>query len=254
MKDKSLLLSFVYLIMTALLLATSVLAWFAIADEVYTGDIFAGVSGGAVRQFRVRKNGINYDELYPTSAEVQANFPGLIVDRDEASYGYGYAIINNAQQMHNFFGDTVPGDQFEFLIDIINFSAYELQARVNILQIESYISGITGYDMRDVYYIVDGTYKVTKDVGGEKNVITKPFTTNINEADDETTFNHYRITNLIDENKTLHIINTDDSDVNLVAPSERLTIEFTIAYDVNATHNAYQNGMFRFNAIYIYLV
>src|SRR5690554_1294314 len=200
MKDKSLLLSFVYLIMTALLLATSVLAWFAIADEVHTGDIFAGVSGGAVREFRVRKNGINYDELYPTNAEVQANFPGLIVDRDLASDGYGYAIINNAQQMHNFFGDTVPGDTFEFLIDIKNLSANQLEARVNILNIESYIAGIEGYDMRDVYYIVGGTYKVTKDIDGVKNVITKNFHPNIAEEEYVPPFDHYRISNLIDAN------------------------------------------------------
>lgn len=250
MKSRSLLITFIYFLMTLILLVTSAMAWISLSSKVETGDIFGNISNyDTIRSFKVKKNdAIGLDENNPKYKDV------IFED--------GYAIINTINDMHVFFGETVPGDYFDFKIKIENKNKKDLFAIVNVFNMQSIINVDQEYqeeardfDLKDVYYIENGTFSLIENEGSELETIQVYEFPILNQVTEPNLIKHgqelspYRLNRLIDETNTLKIIDG----VKIIAENT-LTITFRLVYSQNTVHEFYQNGIFNFNAIHIYLV
>lgn len=221
MKDKGLAKALIMFIISITTLSVSVFAWFAISNQANIGHIIGQTADySAILVFKVKKNG----------------------DPD-------WTEIETINDMHDFFGNTIPNDEIYFEIDIKNDGNKDLLVDLMIRNLYSEVS-YAGFDMLDVYYLRDGQITV-KDFDSlvADEIIPlhhTPDPTPVVKHDQ--TLNLYRFSNLVDSNNHFTILN------NYFVPIGRsIRVNFSIVYDENTSRSEYETGIFHLNSIYIYL-
>lgn len=219
MKEKGLIKALFMFIISLATLSVSVFAWFAVSQQANIGQIIGQTADySAILVFKVKKNG----EAYWTEIET----------------------IN---EMHQFFGNTVPNDRIHFKIDIENNGNKDFKADLVIRNIFSEVS-YDGFNMLDVYYLEDGKITIV-DVNEAlpDEVITLPGDAAPPTVHDQV-LNPYRFSYLVDGQNNLNILNQYD-----VPIGRSISVLFTIVYDENTSRTEYEGGIFHLNSIYIYL-
>ncbi|WP_264229448.1 hypothetical protein [Acholeplasma laidlawii] len=219
MKDKGLTKAFMMFIVSLITLASAAFAWFSTSSQNKIGQIIGQTADySAILVFDVKKG----DDL-------------------------DYTSIETIDEMHEFFGNTVPNDRIHFKIDIENNGNKDFKADLVIRNIFSEVS-YAGFNMLDVYYLEDGKITIV-DVNEAlpDEVITLPGDAAPPTVHDQV-LNPYRFSYLVDGQNNLNILNQYD-----VPIGRSISVLFTIVYDENTSRTEYEGGIFHLNSIYIYL-
>lgn len=202
MNHKSMGVTVVMFILSLLVFSASSFAWFALTDTSRVNEFVVPVNNyEAEIVFQVSKNGSAYSTI-TTEAEMTA-------------------LLNN----------SMPGDLFDFIVTIENLSTSSVVASIYFNDILS-TNPNAGYDMRHVFYIVDGVVSVNASANNLPLNSTTPLTF------EGQTFSNYRLSNLIDASNDITII----TDVNIPI-SQTVFIEFAIMFDQNTSKQEYQAGI-----------
>lgn len=143
------------------------------------------------------------------------------------------------EDIQEFFRNAVPNDSFDFRLTLTNRSSFPVKAKITLLNIQS--SALPeGFDMRDVFYIDDGTVKLD----GEEWQLA------VNSEDEAElhgqTLNLHRLSNLMDGSSNILLLENVP-----LALEQAVVIEFTLTYDRTTSHMNYQNGVIGIDAILI---
>ena len=204
MNHKSTSVSIIMFILSLLVFSASSFAWFALSDSARVNEFVVPVNEYAAKiTFQVSKNG-----------------------------GSPQTITTEAQ-MTAFLNNALPGDLFSFTVTIENLSTSEVNASINFKDITS-TNANSGYDMRNVFYLVNGTVTV------QGSAITLPLNSTTPTTFEGQTFSNYRLSNLINGSQDMTII------TGLEIPiSQTVFIQFSIQFDSNTTKSEYQAGILR---------
>ncbi len=204
MNHKSMSVTVIMFILSLLVFSASSFAWFALSDSSRVNEFVVPVNNyEAEIIFQVSKNGGTYTTI-TTEAEMTA-------------------FLNNA----------MPGDLFDFIVTIENLSTSSVVASIYFNDVTS-DNPNAGYDMRNVFYIVDGVISVNASTLNLPLNSTTPLTF------EGQTFSNYRLNNLIDASQDITIV----TNVNIPI-SQIVFIEFSIQFDPNTSNQAYQAGIMR---------
>jgi hypothetical protein len=204
MNHKSMSVTVIMFILSLLVFSASSFAWFALSDSSRVNEFVVPVNNyEAEIIFQVSKNGGTYTTI-TTEAEMTA-------------------FLNNA----------MPGDLFDFIVTIENLSTSSVVASIYFNDVTS-DNPNAGYDMRNVFYIVDGGISVNASTLNLPLNSTTPLTF------EGQTFSNYRLNNLIDASQDITIV----TNVNIPI-SQIVFIEFSIQFDPNTSNQAYQAGIMR---------
>ncbi|MFA5561007.1 MAG: hypothetical protein WC964_04450 [Acholeplasmataceae bacterium] len=210
---KSIYLNIILFILVSLLtLSTVVYAWFSLTET------------NRVQQFT--SNAVDYGAIM--SFEVKKGEDGE------------YVTIDTIDDMHSFFGQTVPSDEIIFRIQVENKSSRAVSVNSVIKNMGS-LTENTNFYMLDVFYLEDGRIKLNDEY-------------QFYEVDETQAIKHgqilnpYRFSNLVDDDNNFTLI--DEYPLEL---DGLLVIEFKIVYDSNTTHIGYHFGTFIFNSIFVEL-
>lgn len=209
MKKTTYLNIVLYIMFSLFVFSTTLYAWMTLTNSNKTDFLNAQVADyGAIMSFDVRKN-----------------------DGE-------YVSIATIEEMHVFFGQTLPSDQIDFRIYVHNLSTKTVNALVEIRNMQS--NADEGFDMRDVFYLNDGAIFIN----GTPQYLTPNSLNPVIKYGQN--LNLYRFTNLINASNNLIILNNQSIEVE-----DELTIEFSITYDAATNDLGYHLGVFVFNAIYV---
>jgi hypothetical protein len=147
--------------------------------------------------------------------------------------GGTYTTITTEAEMTAFLNNAMPGDLFDFIVTIENLSTSSVVASIYFNDVTS-DNPNAGYDMRNVFYIVDGVISVNASTLNLPLNSTTPLTF------EGQTFSNYRFNNLIDASQDITIV----TNVNIPI-SQIVFIEFSIQFDPNTSNQAYQAGIMR---------
>lgn len=162
--------------------------------------------------------------------------------------------IKDIIDMHNVFGDTRPGEEYLFKIEFINTTVDDREIFLELKDImTNYFSTETeDYDLRDVFYILNGEvnlsfYNLDEELVEEKD----PFILNTLSTDEvikhNQTLNKYRLNNLLANDNRIMLTPQISVSKDLKA-----SVTFRLIYDINTSNILYQNNQLSFNGIYIY--
>lgn len=204
MNHKSMSVTVIMFILSLLVFSASSFAWFALSDS------------SRVNEFVIPVN--NYD------AEIIFQ-----VKKNNGSY----VTINTEAEMTAFLNNALPGDIFDFIVTIENLSTSIVVASIYFNDITSNNPN-SGYDMRNVFLLMDGTVSVN----ASANLL--PLNSSTPVTFEGQTFSNYRLSNLIDGSHDITII----TDVNIPI-NQTVFIEFKIQFDPNTSRQEYQAGILR---------
>ncbi|MDY0063694.1 MAG: hypothetical protein RBS25_01240 [Bacilli bacterium] len=215
-KNKKIIESFLFLLFSLLLLLTSTLAWFSI-----------------------NTGGVDVDDLINQvgSYSVDTN---LQVKKNDGDW----VIITTDQQLEILLSNTVPADAFYFRLTISNTGTESVVGGVQLSDITS-LSEEEGFDMRDVFYLVDGACYVDEalqEVTPNSSDVITLYEGTIYEQE----LSLYRFSNI-----TSSGIITLATGIT-VGVGESVLVSFQIAYDSDTSNEGYQNGIFQINTIQLY--
>lgn len=202
MNHKSMGVTVVMFILSLLVFSASSFAWFALTDS------------SRVNEFVVPVNNYEAEIIFQVSKN-----------------GGTHTTITTEAEMTAFLNNSMPGDIFDFIVTIENLSTSSVVASIYFNDITS-TNPNSGYDMRHVFYIVDGVVSVNASANNLPLNSTTPL---IYEGQ---TFSNYRLSNLIDVSNDITII----TDVNIPI-SQIVFIEFSIQFDPNTSKSEYQAGI-----------
>ncbi|MDD4000564.1 MAG: hypothetical protein PHX62_06705 [Bacilli bacterium] len=210
MKKLKLVESLLALLCAILLLATTVFAWISLSPKaeiqefvVTAGDYDVEVS------FSINKNGGDY------------------------------YLMTTKTQIENFFQDAVPNDNFGFRLSVKNISDFEISADIVLANVLS--SNVeTGYNILDVFFIVDGVIMVNEDEEELTPNSLLPVTLYGQNLE------LYRLSNLLDDNNNILLL--DDLAFTF---EETIVIEFNLKYDHTTSQFSYQEGVLNIDSIFV---
>lgn len=185
-----------------------------------------------------------------------ANFSNLVTFWVKRSNDEDYIEIETIHDMHSVFGDTKPGESYEFKLEIKNRTGSTRSFLVELKNILTvYFSEETkDYDLRDVFYILDGLVNISiYDFEEEPNLIEERDSITVQTISEDVVFKHdqelnkYRLNNLIVSNNNVMVSNYID-----VLDETKAIVTFTLVYDPTTKNILYQENMLQFDGIYIY--
>lgn len=207
---KRLIQSFLMFASALLLFFGVVFAWFSLTPTV------------KVENFVVNIN--NYDAII--ILEVKKN------DGD-------YTAVTSQEDIYQIFYNTVPDDYLYFRLTVINNSNNPVTADIFMNNITSVAAD--DYDMRNVFYFVDGKISI------DGNAVYI-------EVNDETpvtehgqTLPLYRLNNIINDDSDLFLVN----DLPYAGYQTRV-LEFAIAFDYNTEAKGYEEGILAIASLNIF--
>ena len=204
MNHKSTSVSLIMFILSLLVFSVTSFAWFALSDSARVNEFVVPVNEyNANITFQVSKNG-----------------------------GIPQTITTEAQ-MTAFLKNALPGDLFAFSVSIENLSSSKVKASIYFNDITS-TNANSGYDMRNVFYLVNGAVTVQ----GSTN--TLPLNSATPVTFEGQTFSNYRLSNLINQSQDITII----TDIEIPI-SQSVFIQFSVQFDPNTTKSEYQAGILR---------
>lgn len=221
--SKKFIESLVFFVLSILLLVVSSLAWFASYNKPEVGEIVNVVGKYAL--------GVKLEVKTKDSEEYFE-----ILDKDELT-----VILEN----------SIPADTFAFRLTIENQGSSNINVSVHFKDLVS-IASEEGYDMFDVFYIVDGKVEAQSIVN---NAIVSQSTYTLNHISDEpklvdgVTLDLHRFSNLkgIDEGRILLLSNEP------LLYEGKLQVFFTIMFDTETENPAYEVAEFSINTIEIFM-
>lgn len=166
-----------------------------------------------------------------------------------------YTSIITINDMQSVFGDTRPGETYEFRVEFENITGSE---RSFIVELKDVLTNFrtpesVDFDLRDVFYIDEGKVNVSYYDAATNEFVESlpPFYLDI-VSDDEVikhdqVLNDYRLNNLIGSNNNLVVSNV----VN-VLHNYTVVVTFILAYDETTKNILYQENELKFSGIYIY--
>lgn len=222
--NKKILASLIMLFATSIMLATTVFAWITLSEKTKVNDFVIpfGIED-ATLTFKMKKNNGEY------------------VD------------VRTFDQINEVIANSLPNDKYYFRLTIMNNNQIPENVTVKLHNIKNKNTN-DGYDMLDVFYLVDG--KIT--------------TTIIHNDESDDTENKQVITNLVafisedeiikhDQKLQLYRFNNITTDKGIILTSgltipinHKAFIDFVISYDFNTSHLEYQAGSFEIESIYIF--
>ena len=202
MNHKSMGVTIVMFILSLLVFSASSFAWFALTDT------------SRVNEFVVPVNDYEAEIIFQVSKN-----------------GSAYSTITTEEEMTAFLNNSMPGDLFDFIVTIENLSTSSVFASIYFNDITS-TNPNAGYDMRHVFYIVDGVVNVNGSINHLPLNSTTPLTF------EGQTFSDYRLSNLIDVSNDITII----TNIN-IPMTQTVFIEFAIKFDQNTSKQEYQAGI-----------
>lgn len=201
MNHKSTGVTLVMFILSLLVFSASSFAWFALSNSARVNEFVVAVNEyEAEIVFQVKKNGGTF------------------------------TTITTETEMTAFLNDALPGDLFEFIVTIENLSTSSVQASIYFNDIAS-TNPNAGYDMRNVFYLVDGEITVNA------STLDIPLNSTTPLIFQGQTFSDYRLSNLMDAGNDITIVTS----IN-VPISQTIFIEFAIQFDPNTSKQEYQAG------------
>lgn len=219
MKDKGLAKAFIMFIVSIVTLATAAFAWFSTSSQNKIGHIIGQTADySAILAFDVKKG----DEV-------------------------NYTSIATIDEMHEFFGNTIPNDRIHFKIDVENDGNKDLLLDLMIRNLYSEVS-YAGFNMLDVYYLEDGKITVKDaDEAVLDHVIILPGDPTPPTVHDQL-LSPYRFSYLVDGQNNFSILES-----YAVPIGRSISVLFTIVYAANTSKTEYEGGIFHLNSIYVYL-
>lgn len=204
--------SFLFLIMTLILLIVSTVAWFVSFNTPEVND------------FIIATGDFNVD----VSLAVRKNYEG------------DFIIVNTNEDIMFLFDNAIPNDMYEFLITISNNGGANLTFS-SIIKNISHENEPIEYDVRNVIVFLDGIIMID-----DLEIQLQP-----NSTETEVIFGQelmlYRINNILDANNSIPIA----SDIYLPAYDE-VTLSFILLYDFNTSEKGYQSGKILIESIIVY--
>lgn len=185
-----------------------------------------------------------------------ADFSNLITFYVKRKGAEDYTSILTIEEMDDVFGDTRPGETYEFKVVFNNTTGAMRSFVVELKDILSEYHGEDSqdFDLRDVFYIDQGHVNVNYyDI--ETGQLTNSLPTHTIQVESaETVYKHeqelnlYRLSNLTKStNNNLVVSNLVDVNNN-----QRVEVVFTLVYDPTTENILYQYNKLTFSGIYIY--
>lgn len=220
-----------FLLLSLITFSTTLFAWVNISKVNNTGDIPGDVS----------------------------NFTDIVTFYVKRKDTEDYVEINTIRDMHTVFGDTSPGETYEFKIIIRNDTD---EPRTVITEIQdiwtTYRVGKEEYDLRNVFYIEDGKVNISEyDLADNLIERRDPFLLVPKSNEPTVAFGQelslYRLNNLIKFN------NPTNDKVNIlqltpileVDEGVKIVVNFILVYDPTTEDISYQDNMLNFYGIFI---
>lgn len=215
MKKRHVSYLMIYLILATITLTASVFAW-----------------------FQLSKNSSGFIDTNIT------DFTAMITFEVKRENDENYIEIKTIDDMHEVFGDTRPGEYYQFRLIIEN--DYETAFTINtyIPRVETkvadseYSSLLDTYSMLDVFYLNERTVYTKID----ENVVEHEI--DLNGTTDS--FNENSLNKLINNN-TIYLLESFT-----IPAGKSVEISFTLTYDRETTNTNYQNLMLSLGGIYVY--
>lgn len=166
-----------------------------------------------------------------------------------------FTSIETIEEMEDVFGNTKPGETYEFKVEFKNTTGSKRSFVVELKDIiTKFQSELTeDFDLKDVFYIDNGKVNVSYyDINtNELKETLEPFIINKLSNDivikHEQLLNDFRLNNLASSNNNLIVSQLIDVDVNTLA-----VVKFVLVYDEATENILYQYNELRFSGIYIY--
>lgn len=209
--------SLIFFVLSFLLLVVSSLAWFASYNKADVKEV------------------VNTVGKYKVDVKLEVKMG----DED-------YVEITSHTELEILLQNSIPNDTFQFRLTVVNQSSTDIDIALVFSDFLSQTSE-EGYDMLDVFYIIDGQIEVLDE---EENSIASYTLLYLDSEDvyvDTTILQLYRFSNLT-TNGRLTILN----DEPLPYEATRLIL-FTIKFDQNTENPAYEEASFSINTIEIFL-
>lgn len=229
MKKRNVSYLLIYLLLATITLTASVLAWHTLSKDTDIGGINSNIP----------------------------NFSKMITFDVKRKGESEYTKIKTIDDMHLVFGNTAPGETYEFKIDIDNQLTRQLEVSLYLPKFlssknpESNEDPIVNYNILDVFYIDQGAVNVNN-FNRLTNAFINTYTETLDENDGsivnkhDQVLNNYRINNLINDVAAINLI-------SLTIPVDtKAIITFTFVYDEQTVDNNYQDLMLSFDGIYIF--
>lgn len=216
----------VFLILSLVMLFSTAFAWFNLSKVGNIGSIDSNITDFTnLIDFYVRRN-----------------------DAEEFIY------ISNIIDMHDTFGDTEPGETYEFKVEFKNHTGSDRSFIVEIKDIITNYIGSQDHDLRDVFYIDEGKIFVSYhdlltniQIGSTtENTLDIISTDIVNKYNQD--LHDYRLNNLT---KSLNN-NVVIAQIPQLPDDQKAVVTFTLVYDPTTKDILYQYNQLKFSGIYIY--
>jgi len=234
---KELTKTFILFLIALSTLVVSVFAWLSTSRSNLISNIIGDVGNYKVDyHFKVRKNGSS-----------------------------SFVEIKTIDEMHVFFGNTLPNDQIDFRVEIENTGNTSVTIDLLIKNIYSEHENPM-FNMLDVYYLKDGAFYIFDNLDysspiqiQDADIVMTPYEdiynqeilnpiTLFEDTQYEQTLNPYRFSNIVNLSSNLEILSN-----RVIQVGELVTVYFSIVYDQNTSHPYYTEGVFHLNKFYIYI-
>lgn len=219
----------VFLLLSLITLSATIFAWVNISKHSETGPIGSDVT----------------------------DFTNLITFYVKRSGDEDYLEITDIKEMYDVFGETRPGESYKFLFEFDNKTPSSRSIILDLRGVKTtnpLDEVVTDYDLRNVFYILDGVVDIYSKKEGELDFsFEAPSHQLIPHSNDPVTvkgqqLNLYRLNNLINP-ETGNLILTR---VIEIEPNEVKRISFSLFYDQATEDIKYQDNMLKFLGFYIY--
>lgn len=210
MNKKSMSVSVIMLVLSLLVFTASSFAWFALSDSARVDPFVVEVNNyEAEITFQISKNG-------------------------------GPFLSKNTQsEIADFMSKSLPSDYYDFIIAIENASSTKVTASIYFNDITSQTND-PSYDMRDVFFVTNGSIKVSAS--------THPIIVNSSTPVTKhgQLLENHRLSNIIDASNDFLII--EELDVLL---SQTVFIEFSLTFQSTTEDIKYQAGTLTIGGLYV---
>lgn len=210
--------SLLFFVLSILLLVVSSLAWFA------------------------SNNQADVDEVVQTIGKYDVDVTLEVM----TSHQTEYVVIETDEQLATLLGNSLPNDAFSFKLTIVNQSTSNIDFSVIFSDFLS-VPSIEGYNMLDVFYLVNGAVEIQDESQATIDEVILPYISDEIVTIDEVELQLYRFSNLASNGRLLFL-----SDVALPYEGTRVLL-FTIKFDENTENLAFQQASFSINTIEIFL-
>ncbi|MDD4212272.1 MAG: hypothetical protein PHY42_02605 [Bacilli bacterium] len=210
--------SLLFFALSIVLLVASSLAWFASQNET------------------------DVDEVVQTVGKYDIH----VVLEVKTSHAPIYDVIESVEELEALLAYSLPNDIYDFKLTITNQSSSAIDISIVFSNFISEPS-IEGYNMLDVFYLVDGKVTIQDALGEALSQVTLDPISEIPVELDEYYLELYRFSNLVSTDRLTVL-----ADYPLPYEATRVVL-YTIQFDRNTENVAFEEAQFSINTIEIFM-